>query len=106
MTEILVGENTARRVQGIFRLRKLDMVQVKGRKQPVRIYERLYRADVSLPEKEERALSMYAAGLDAYRRQRRQEALKLFRPARTLRSEDRILACHESTLSNLPVDAS
>jgi adenylate cyclase len=87
-TEILIGENTARLVQGMFRLRELDMVQVKGRKQPVRIYELLVRADVSLPENEEQALSMYAAGLDAYRRQRWQEALNLFRQARTLRPED------------------
>jgi adenylate cyclase len=87
-TEILVGENTARLVQGSFRLRELDMVRVKGRKQPVRIYELLDRAGVSLPENEEQALSLYAAGLDAYRRQRWQEALDLFRQARTLRPED------------------
>jgi adenylate cyclase len=87
-TEILVGENTARLVQGVFRLRELDMVQVKGRKQSVRIYELLDRAGVSLPENEEQALGTYAAGLDAYRRQRWQEALNLFRQAQTLRPED------------------
>jgi len=87
-TEIIVGENTARLVQGVFRLRELDMVQVKGRKQPVRIYELLNRAGVSLPENEEQALGMYVAGLDAYRRQRWQEALSHFRQARDFRAED------------------
>ena len=87
-TEILIGENTARLVQGTFLLRELDMVQVKGRKQPVRLYELLDRTGVILPDIKEQALSVYAAGLDAYRRQRWQEAFNLFQQAQALWPED------------------
>jgi adenylate cyclase len=87
-TEILIGENTARLVQGVFLLRELDMVQVKGRKRPVRLYQLLDRTGAVLPGKAEKALSFYATGLDAYRRQGWQEALNFFRQAQALWPED------------------
>lgn len=80
-TEILVGENTARLVEGAFLLREVDMVRVKGRRQPVRIYELLARTDAGLPQEQEKALGLYAAGLEAYRDQRWDEALGLFEQA-------------------------
>jgi adenylate cyclase len=77
-TEILVGEGTARLVDGTFLLREVDMVRVKGRTQATRIYELRARAGVPPTPEQEKALRSYAAGLEAYRQQVWAEALALF----------------------------
>jgi adenylate cyclase len=77
-TEILLGENTAQLVEKSFVLREIDLVRVVGREQSVRIYELLARADTSLPLEQEKACSSYAAGLEAYRQQRWNDAQGLF----------------------------
>jgi adenylate cyclase len=83
-TEILIGENTARLVEQSFVLREIDIVRVVGREQPVRIYELLAKAGTVLPSAQDKAFSAYAAGLEAYRQQRWDEALGLFAEALTL----------------------
>ncbi len=87
-TEILLGENTAQLVGKSFVLREIDLVQVVGRKQPVRIYELLARSGTPLPSEQEKAFSSYAAGLEAYRQQRWNEALGLFKESLTLWPKD------------------
>jgi len=87
-TEILLGENTADLLDGSFLLREVDLVRVKGRKQPVRIYELLGNSEASLPKEKEESLSHFAAGLEAYRQQFWQEALGLFKQSLTLLPED------------------
>ncbi len=77
-TEIIIGENTAVLVGEAFRLRELDMVRVKGRRNPVRVYELLAAAGEALPQPVEQALGPYAAGLAAYRRRAWEEAALLF----------------------------
>ena len=83
-TEILIGENTAQLVEQSFLLREIDLVRVVGREQAVRIYELLATAGTSLPGAQERAFSSYAAGLEAYRQQRWDDALGLFEAALAL----------------------
>jgi adenylate cyclase len=87
-TEILIGENTAQLVDGAFQLRELDQVRVKGRKQPVHIYELLANAEDGLPKKLEQALEFYATGLRAYRQQRWEDALTQFQQVRVLWPDD------------------
>jgi len=87
-TQILIGENTARLVEKTFLLREIDRVQVVGRGQAVRIYELLTKAGTALPLEQEKAFSLYAAGLEAYRERRWGEALDLFKESLTLWSED------------------
>ncbi|HYA43551.1 MAG TPA: adenylate/guanylate cyclase domain-containing protein, partial [Syntrophobacteraceae bacterium] len=88
-TEILIGENTARLVRETFVLREIDMVQVKGRKQPVRIYELLDKVGIKFPGEKEQLLLLYAAGLEAYRRQAWTEALEHFQECYRILPEDR-----------------
>ncbi|HET9491552.1 MAG TPA: adenylate/guanylate cyclase domain-containing protein, partial [Methylomirabilota bacterium] len=83
-TDILIGENTARLVEGEFLLREVDMVRVIGRSQSVRIYELLAKHGVPVALEQEKALRSYAAGLEAYRQQVWDEALALFTQALTL----------------------
>ncbi len=83
-TEILIGENTAQMSEKALLLREIDIVQVVGREQGARVYELLGRAGTSLPPEQEQALSFYAAGLEAYRARRWDEALGLFTESLTL----------------------
>jgi adenylate cyclase len=87
-TEILIGENTADLVGDAFLMREVDMVQVVGRKQPVRIYELLAKAEEALPLEQEKAFKSYAAGLQAYRQQYWGDALSLFQEAVLLSKGD------------------
>ena len=87
-TEILIGENTASLIDGAFVLREVDMVRVKGRHQAVRIYELIATSRTSMPPQQGEALSLYAAGLEAYRKQLWDDASELFRQSLALRSED------------------
>jgi adenylate cyclase len=87
-TEILIGENTAQLVEDAFLLREIDLVRVKGRKQAVRVYELLARIGAVLPPEQEKAITAYAAGIEAYRQQSWDEALDLFGQALRLWPED------------------
>jgi adenylate cyclase len=77
-TEIIVGENTARLVDGSFVLRELDRVRVKGKDTAISIYELVARLQDPLPDDKIQLLAAYAEGLSAYRAQQWQEALSLF----------------------------
>jgi adenylate cyclase len=108
-TENLIGENTARLVEGAFWLREVDMVRVLGRAQPVRIYELIAKADTARSPELEKASKAYASGLEAYRLKIWDEALALFGqtltacpndgPARTM-----ILRCEAYQLTPPPED--
>jgi adenylate cyclase len=87
-TDILIGENTHALVQGDFIVRNLDLVRVVGREQCVRVYELVGRADAVLSWEHKGALQAYAAGYDAYCRQRWPEAIDHFNQALSLRPDD------------------
>ena len=87
-TEILIGENTATLVGDSFKLRELDMVRVKGKKKPVRVYELLERGEASLSIEQEEGYGLYKRGLEAYRLKRWEEALMLFQEVLSFLPED------------------
>jgi adenylate cyclase len=108
-TEIILGENTARLVESSFLLRELDMVKVVGRKQPLRIYELVGKADDSLPEERKLCLRHFAAGLEAYRQQLWEDAIAFFNQSLAVWPEDepsRIIAerCRIYQVASPPAD--
>jgi adenylate cyclase len=88
-TDILIGENTAKLVEGRFLLREIDMVRVKGRKQAVRIYELIAKAGIAVTPEVEKMVAAYAQGLQAYRERSWSEAIALFNEALAVRPSDR-----------------
>jgi adenylate cyclase len=80
-TEILIGENTARLVEGAFTLREVDTVRVLGKSHPVRIYELIAKRGAARSPEQEKASKAYAAGLEAYRQRVWEDALALFTEA-------------------------
>jgi len=87
-TAILLTEDTACVIEKSFVLREIDMVQVVGRQRPVRIYELLAATGTSLPKEQVEACSAYAAGLETYRQQSWDKALKLFQHSLALWPND------------------
>jgi adenylate cyclase len=85
-TRILLSDNTYRHVKDRLLVRELDLVQVKGRGQPVTIYELL---GPHPPEGRDPWLDYFAAGLQAYRQRDWEEASQAFGEVLQLKPEDR-----------------
>ena len=85
-TRILLSEATSARVKDRLLVRELDLVQVKGRGQPVAIYELVGPSPADGPPA---WLDRFAAGLMAYRRQQWPEAIQAFAEALQLKPGDR-----------------
>lgn len=86
-TSTLVGEETARRVEGAVELREVDSVAVAGRDQPERVFEVLGRKGET-DEATLRLRDRYAQALAAYRESRRDEARAAFAACLALRPDD------------------
>ena len=85
-TQIILSEETCRLVQDRLLVRELDLVRVKGRAQPVTIYELLGE---SPPEGKYPWLHYFAAGLEAYRQRQWEKASRAFNEVLRLQPHDR-----------------
>ncbi len=84
-TRILASEFTWRKLRGTYRSREIDLVQVKGKTQPVAIHEILdYHTEETFPGIID-ALPRFGNGITLYRRQSWQDAIREF---------EAVLACH------------
>lgn len=87
---ILLSEHTARNLKGIYRLREIDRVQVKGKTQPVDIHECLdYHTDATFPNMMD-ALGHFREGVQRYRKQDWTRATRSFREALKANPNDMI----------------
>jgi adenylate cyclase len=71
-----------------YRFRELDLVAVKGKEEPVKVYEILELAGAELPPHKEKALKQYEAGWRAYRNRDWELAAEYFRAALAADPED------------------
>lgn len=84
-TNILISDSTCRRVEGVMLVRDLDLIQVKGREQPVAVYELLGRRGAGgTPE----WLHLFEAGREAYRKQAWEAAADHFQRVLRLKPDD------------------
>jgi adenylate cyclase len=74
---VVIGEATRQAAGDAFEYRFLDLVAVKGRAEPVRVYELLGRAGDSAAERQ-RLLARYERGVALYHARRWEEATALF----------------------------
>ncbi|MEW5722249.1 MAG: adenylate/guanylate cyclase domain-containing protein [Thermodesulfobacteriota bacterium] len=86
-TSIMISESTYEMVQGQIEVRELDLLRVKGKDQPIRVYELLSRNGGLSPEKKD-VLEAYARGLALYRDLRFAEAEAAFQRALELDPDD------------------
>jgi adenylate cyclase len=72
---IMVGETTHEAVQELFEFRLLDLIIVKGKSKPIRIYELLARAG-ELPADKKQAAALYEEALELHWDRRFSEAVE------------------------------
>ncbi|PKL44091.1 MAG: adenylate/guanylate cyclase domain-containing protein [Candidatus Riflebacteria bacterium HGW-Riflebacteria-2] len=88
-TKILISEFTMRRLKGTYRQREIDLVVVKGKTQPVAIFEILsYHNRETFPGMGE-VLGMFKDGLAAYRARKWDAAIKLFTDCLAINPDDK-----------------
>ena len=105
--QILCSENTYRKLRGSYRAREIDRVVVKGKTEPVAIYEILdFHSDETFPNMPE-ALNQFRAGLKYYRAGSFDRAIAQFREVLALNPTDRLSETYIERcehLKNRPVE--
>ncbi|MEJ1959691.1 MAG: adenylate/guanylate cyclase domain-containing protein [Nitrosomonadales bacterium] len=87
--KILISEFTMRKLQGTYRHREIDLVVVKGKTQPVAIYEILaYHTRESFPGIGE-VLGLFKDGLSAYRARKWDAAIRIFSDCLAINPNDK-----------------
>ena len=86
-TNIIISEFTQAQVQGEFVTRELDFVRVKGKHEPVRIYELIGRP-AEVDAKTLAAIQQFEAGLAAYRHRQWDAAIEALTGVLRLRPDD------------------
>jgi len=88
---ILISENTYRKLRGTYRIREIDRVIVKGKTEPVGVYEVLdYHTDESFPNLME-AVGYFKEGQTHYRAGRWDQAIRSFGEAGRINPADRLV---------------
>jgi len=88
--QILISEFTYRKIKGTYRTREVDRVIVKGKTEPVGIYEVLdYHTEETFPHLQE-TVNQFRNGLMLYRKGEFDRAIKAFQEALTLHPGDKL----------------
>jgi adenylate cyclase len=86
-TNLTVSEAVLSQTNGSFEARELDLIAVKGKDKPVRIYELLGERG-TVPEVVRKAMLFFGEGLEAYRATRWDDAVRFFNEALRVRPDD------------------
>jgi adenylate cyclase len=83
-SSIMISDFTYMHVKSKVLVRELDLIQVKGKTEPVRVYELLGTADMEMTENQRQSLEMYHEGLKYYRSRKWEEAIAYLQQAYSL----------------------
>jgi adenylate cyclase len=87
---ILISEHTYRKLRGTYRVREVDYVVVKGKQEPVAVFEVLdYHTEKTFPNLLE-AVNYFKGGLAYYRKGQWDKAMETFRGAIDLNPQDKL----------------
>lgn len=87
-TQLLISEFTLAELGGSYQLREVDRLRVRGRQQPVAVFEVLDHFPAELLAGLRYVVSLYNEGLERYRRRDWAAALKMFDEALHVRPDD------------------
>ncbi len=85
---IMVSEWTQEIVQKDVITRELDLIRVKGKEKPVKVFEVVARTSTGISATMRKVLDSYNQGLGAYRQQRWDEAIVYFKAALNAKADD------------------
>ncbi|MBP8975310.1 MAG: CHASE2 domain-containing protein [Bacteroidetes bacterium] len=83
-SKIMISEFTYDHVRGKITARELDLIQVKGKSQPVKVFEALGPSPMEMTPQQKESLELYHEGLRLYRERKWDEAIAYMEQALTL----------------------
>jgi len=83
-SNIMISDFTYQHVKGQVVVRELDLIQVKGKTEPVKVWELLGTTDMPMSDNQKQSLEIYHEGLRLYRERSWQEAIAYFQQAKQL----------------------
>ena len=99
--QILISEYTFKKLRGLYRIREIDRVVVKGKTEPVGIYEVLdYHSEETFPNLME-VVNYFKEGLMQYRNMNWDSAVRGFEEALKLNPDDRLSRIYIERCENL-----
>ena len=102
---ILVSELTYRKLRGTYRAREIDRIIVKGKTQPVAVFEILeYHTEETFPDMME-TLNQFRAGLTKYRAGLWDPAIEAFRKALEFNPGDELCELYMERCEGLKTNA-
>jgi len=87
-TDIMISEFTLEQCKADVVVREIDLIRVKGKAEPVRIFEVLGRSDDGLPDEITSIIEHYSAGLESYRLRKWEDGIKAFQQALEVKPDD------------------
>ncbi|MDE3057658.1 MAG: CHASE2 domain-containing protein [Bacteroidota bacterium] len=87
-TYIMASERTRDMVEDFFIFRELDLLIVKGKTKPIKVFELVGKKSDSVDRQKLDAIEEYAKGLALYRQKRFEEAIGQFRKALSVNPDD------------------
>ncbi|MBM4167824.1 MAG: CHASE2 domain-containing protein [Ignavibacteria bacterium] len=73
-SNIMISEFTHEKIKNAVTVRELDLIQVKGKTEPVKVFELLGLSDLQMNENQKQSLELYQEGLKLYRERKFEEA--------------------------------
>ena len=87
-TRIMIGEGTYQKAGDLIIARQLDLLRVKGKTEPVKVYELLSTVEKGLPDEMLRVLEMFNKGFENYLQQNWDWAIKYLQQALSIKPND------------------
>jgi len=87
-TLIMIGEETFKLAGDLIIVRPLDLLQVKGKTEPARVYELLGTSENGITDDMHRVIDLYQRGFENYLKQSWDYAINYFQQALSIRPED------------------
>ncbi len=87
-TKILIGEATYQMAKDDIIVRPLDLLRVKGKNEPVKVYELLATKETGLNEVQQRIVDLFAKGFENYLKQNWDWAMEYFEQILELKGDD------------------
>ncbi len=87
-TKIMIGEETYKKAGDTIIVRPLDLLRVKGKTEPVKVYELLSTAEKGIPDEMKRVLDSFNKGFTNYLRQDWNAAIAEFQQALSIKAND------------------
>ena len=98
-SNIMISDFTYQHVKSSVTVRELDLIQVKGKTEPVKVWELMGMADMALTDDQRQSLELYHEGLKLYRARSWEEAIAYFQQAKRLDPTCRVAEIYEQRAS-------